>query len=99
MCQLRVAVHAALWAKQEDVEKARRLEQVWAVTIDDLISTRATCEQLRSIGSAAPGPPSSPTDLACLVDGVSALAARMLDRITAATAKLADASGQTSHAG
>jgi hypothetical protein len=28
----------ALWAKQEDVEKARLLEQVWAVTIDDLIT-------------------------------------------------------------
>jgi hypothetical protein len=88
-------MHAALWAKQKDVENARRLEQVWVVTIDNLILTRATCEQLRSIGSTAPGAPSSHTDLTCLVDSVSALAARMLDRIAAATAKLADASGQT----
>jgi hypothetical protein len=89
---LLVAAQAAHREKEGAVEKARRLKHGWMVTIDDMVSMQAACQQVRALGTAASGPASTAADVASLVAGVSALAGRMLDRTAAATMRFADLS-------
>jgi hypothetical protein len=81
---LRVAAQVAHREKEEAVRKARRLEQGWMVSIDDLVSMQVACEQVRALGTVVSGPVSTATEVALLVNCVSGLAGRMLDGIAAA---------------
>jgi hypothetical protein len=61
---LLVAAQAAHREKEEAVEKARRLKHGWMVTIDDMVSMQAACQQVRALGTAASGPASTAADVA-----------------------------------